>query len=205
MIAYVKGVVTHILQECVYVDVHDVGYRVYVPSSVRLSLVEGEETMLFTYTNVREDAMQLYGFSSMNEYDLFLMLISVSGIGPKVALNILSATTTEDFIFNVMSGDVKSLTILPGIGKKSAERLVLELKDKINSLGGDVKGKTPTTKKAQDLFEPVVGVKEEVLAGLMALGYGESEVVPVIDSIYDGTQEVSTLLRLVLAELGKAR
>lgn len=205
MIAYVKGIVTHILQECVYVDVHDVGYRVYVPSSVRLSLVEGEETMLFTYTNVREDAMQLYGFSSMSEYDLFLMLISVSGIGPKVALNILSATTTEDFIFNVMSGDVKSLTSLPGIGKKSAERLVLELKDKINSLGGDVKGKAPTTKKAKDLFAPVEGVQEEVLAGLMALGYSESEVMPVIESIYDGTQEVSTLLRLVLAELGKAR
>ena len=179
MIAYIKGVVTHRLLDLVYVNVHDVGYRVYVPSSVQSQLQVGEETCLFTYTNVREDAIQLYGFLTMEDYELFLLLISVSGVGPKLGLGILSAISPEHFVGLIISGDTKGLQKLPGIGKKSAERLVLE--------------------------QVPVGTTEEVLEALMALGYSAQEVQPVIQEVYDGTQEVPVLLKQVLAALGKGR
>ena len=203
MIAYIKGIVTHRLVEAVYVNVHDVGYRVYVPSSVQSQLQVGEETCLYTYTNVREDAIQLYGFLTIEDYELFLMLISVSGVGPKLGLGILSAISPDQFVGLIISGDTKGLQKLPGIGKKSAERLVLELKDKIESLG--IAGTFTPSGTITALVKAPVGVTEEVVEALMALGYSAQEVQPVVQDVYDGTQEVPELLKQVLAALGKGR
>lgn len=203
MIAYIKGIVTHRLVEAVYVNVHDVGYRVYVPSSVQNQLQVGEETCLYTYTNVREDAIQLYGFLTIEDYELFLMLISVSGVGPKLGLGILSAISPDQFVGLIISGDTKGLQKLPGIGKKSAERLVLELKDKIENLG--IVGTFTPSGSISALVKPPVGVTEEVIEALMALGYSAQEVQPVVQDVYDGTQEVPELLKQVLAALGKGR
>ena len=203
MIAYIKGIVTHRLMEAVYVNVHDVGYRVYVPSSVQSQLQVGEETCLYTYTNVREDAIQLYGFLTIEDYELFLMLISVSGVGPKLGLGILSAISPDQFVGLIISGDTKGLQKLPGIGKKSAERLVLELKDKIESLG--IAGTFTPGGTISALVKAPVGVTEEVVEALMALGYSAQEVQPVVQDVYDGTQEVPELLKQVLAALGKGR
>lgn len=203
MIAYIKGIVTHRLVDAVYVNVHDVGYRVYVPSSVQSQLQVGEETCLFTYTNVREDAIQLYGFLTIEDYELFLLLISVSGVGPKLGLGILSAISPDHFVGLIISGDTKGLQKLPGIGKKSAERLVLELKDKIESLG--IAGTFTPTGRISPVEQVPVGTTEEVLEALMALGYSAQEVQPVIQNVYDGTQEVPVLLKQVLAALGKGR
>lgn len=203
MIAYLKGIVTHRLVEAVYVNVHDVGYRVYVPSSVQSQLQVGEETCLYTYTNVREDAIQLYGFLTIEDYELFLMLISVSGVGPKLGLGILSAISPDQFVGLIISGDTKGLQKLPGIGKKSAERLVLELKDKIESLG--IAGTFTPSGTISALVKAPVGVTEEVVEALMALGYSAQEVQPVVQDVYDGTQEVPELLKQVLAALGKGR
>lgn len=203
MIAYIKGIVTHRLVEAVYVNVHDVGYRVYVPSSVQSHLQVGEETCLYTYTNVREDAIQLYGFLTIEDYELFLMLISVSGVGPKLGLGILSAISPDQFVGLIISGDTKGLQKLPGIGKKSAERLVLELKDKIESLG--IAGTFTPSGTISALVKAPVGVTEEVVEALMALGYSAQEVQPVVQDVYNGTQEVPELLKQVLAALGKGR
>lgn len=203
MIAYLKGIVTHRLVEAVYVNVHDVGYRVYVPSSVQSQLQVGEETCLYTYTNVREDAIQLYGFLTIEDYELFLMLISVSGVGPKLGLGILSAISPDQFVGLIISGDTKGLQKLPGIGKKSAERLVLELKDKIESLG--IAGTFTPGGTISALVKAPVGVTEEVVEALMALGYSAQEVQPVVQDVYDGTQEVPELLKQVLATFGKGR
>lgn len=189
--------------EAVYVNVHDVGYRVYVPSSVQSQLQVGEETCLYTYTNVREDAIQLYGFLTIEDYELFLMLISVSGVGPKLGLGILSAISPDQFVGLIISGDTKGLQKLPGIGKKSAERLVLELKDKIESLG--IAGTFTPGGTISTLVKAPVGVTEEVVEALMALGYSAQEVQPVVQDVYDGTQEVPELLKQVLAALGKGR
>ncbi len=203
MIAYIKGIVTHRLVEAVYVNVHDVGYRVYVPSSVQSQLQVGEETCLYTYTNVREDAIQLYGFLTIEDYELFLMLISVSGVGPKLGLGILSAISPDQFVGLIISSDTKGLQKLPGIGKKSAERLVLELKDKIESLG--IAGTFTPSGTISALVKAPVGVTEEVVEALMALGYSAQEVQPVVQDVYDGTQEVPELLKQVLVALGKGR
>ena len=203
MIAYIKGIVTHRLVEAVYVNVHDLGYRVYVPSSVQSQLQVGEETCLYTYTNVREDAIQLYGFLTIEDYELFLMLISVSGVGPKLGLGILSAISPDQFVGLIISGDTKGLQKLPGIGKKSAERLVLELKDKIESLG--IAGTFTPSGTISALVKAPVGITEEVVEALMALGYSAQEVQPVVQDVYDGTQEVPELLKQVLAALGKGR
>lgn len=203
MIAYIKGIVTHRLVEAVYVNVHDVGYRVYVPSSVQSQLQVGEEICLYTYMNVREDAIQLYGFLTIEDYELFLMLISVSGVGPKLGLGILSAISPDQFVGLIISGDTKGLQKLPGIGKKSADRLVLELKDKIESLG--IAGTFTPGGNISTLVKPPVGVTEEVIEALMALGYSTQEVQPVVQDVYDGTQEVPELLKQVLAVLGKGR
>ena len=203
MIAYIKGIVTHRLVEAVYVNVHDVGYRVYVPSSVQSHLQVGEETCLYTYTNVREDAIQLYGFLTIEDYELFLMLIAVSGVGPKLGLGILSAISPDQFVGLIISGDTKGLQKLPGIGKKSAERLVLELKDKIESLG--IAGTFTPSGTISALVKAPVGITEEVVEALMALGYSAQEVQPVVQDVYDGTQEVPELLKQVLAALGKGR
>ena len=201
MIGYVRGRVAEISVDTCFVDVHGVGYRVYISGETRARIAEGEEVRLYTYLNVREDAMQLYGFSSHDEYDLFLMLIGVSGIGPKVAQGILSGMSPTDFKIAVVSDDAASLVKLPGIGKKSADRLVLELKDKFVKAGFDaglVKGASPSA-------DVRGGVAGEVLAALSSLGYAEHEVADIVRAEDDGMKDVSSLLRAVLSAIGKRK
>lgn len=202
MIGYVRGVVTHLFKDACYVDVHGVGYRVYVPTTTRQLLVEGEESRLFTYLNVREDAMQLYGFSTEDEYELFILLISVSGIGPKVGLGILSGMTPEAFKLAILNGQVAQLTKLPGIGKKSAERLVLELKDKLAKM---TTISVNTVAAVQPIGITVGGLAGEAIDGLVALGYAQNEVETIVERLDDGTRDVPALIKAALAEIGKGR
>ena len=202
MIGYVRGVVTHLFKDACYVDVHGVGYRVYVPTTTRQLLVEGEESTLFTYLNVREDAMQLYGFSTEDEYELFILLISVSGIGPKVGLGILSGMTPEAFKLAILNGQVAQLTKLPGIGKKSADRLVLELKDKLAKM---TTISVNTVAAVQPIGITVGGPAGEAIDGLVALGYAQNEVETIVERLDDGTRDVPALIKTALAEIGKGR
>ncbi len=202
MIGYVRGVVTHLFKDACYVDVHGVGYRVYVPTTTRQLLVEGEESTLFTYLNVREDAMQLYGFSTEDEYELFILLISVSGIGPKVGLGILSGMTPEAFKLAILNGQVAQLTKLPGIGKKSADRLVLELKDKLAKM---TTISVNTVAAVQPIGITVGGPAGEAIDGLVALGYAQNEVETIVERLDDGTRDVPALIKAALAEIGKGR
>lgn len=202
MIGYVRGVVTHLFKDACYVDVHGVGYRVYVPTTTRQLLVEGEESTLFTYLNVREDAMQLYGFSTEDEYELFILLISVSGIGPKVGLGILSGMTPEAFKLAILNGQVAQLTKLPGIGKKSADRLVLELKDKLAKM---TTISVNTVAAVQPIGITVGGPAGEAIDGLVALGYAQNEVETIVERLDDATRDVPALIKATLAEIGKGR
>ncbi|MDY6294778.1 MAG: Holliday junction branch migration protein RuvA, partial [Schwartzia succinivorans] len=150
MIGFLRGRVAHLLADCCLLDVGGVGYRVYIASATRSRLHMGEEATLFTHLSVREDALTLYGFYSQEEYDIFQQLISVSGIGPKVALGILSAISVDKLCAAIHGQQLTVLTKLPGIGKKSAQRLILELKDKIAAGSGDI--------AADDVSDtPVVG------------------------------------------------
>ena len=131
MIGYLQGKVTFIASDFCFIDVHGVGYRVFISTSTRAQLKMNEEIKLFTYLSVREDAMLLYGFINQLEYDVFCKLISVSKIGPKAGLGLLSSLSSEKLIWAIQNKQVSLLTNAPGIGKKTAERIVLELKDKL--------------------------------------------------------------------------
>ncbi|MCH4167098.1 MAG: Holliday junction branch migration protein RuvA [Megasphaera sp.] len=200
MIGYIKGLVTHIFKDSCFVDVHGVGYRAYIPVSTIDTLTIGRETMLFTYMNVREDAIVLYGFATMDEYDLFMLLIGVNGVGPKVALGILSAGRPDGFRLAVHQKNMKVLTKLPGIGKKTAERIVLELHDKIGAVSDDSGDVLPDS----DSTVPQ-GIAAEALAALTSLGYTSQEVLPAIEAKAPQCQTVEELLKNVLRALGSGR
>lgn len=178
MIGSVKGRVAELANEyCLIETPGGVGYRIFMPSANLAALSIGSEVRVYTYTSVREDAILLFGFLSKQYYDLFVLLIGISGVGPKVALGILSAVKPDDFYMAVENRDMKALTKLPGIGKKTAERLLLELKDKISG-GSDV---------IDAVFYPQSDVPQnavgEAMEALQALGYSNSEIVPALKTV----------------------
>lgn len=175
MIGYLRGKILFLYTDYVLLDVHGVGYRVFIANSTRQKLRLHEEASLFIYTSVREDAIILYGFASQEEYDLFLQLISVSGIGPKVALGILSAITVEGLCRAIQNKQASILTKLPGIGKKSAERLILELKDKVAFAPEEEE--LLTIENEAEVGDDKIA---EATAALQALGYTQAEITPVI-------------------------
>ena len=201
MIGYVKGVITYILLDSCLVDVQGLGYRIYIPNSTREKLTVGEEILLFTYLHVREDALILYGFSTQEEYDIFILLIGINGIGPKVAVGILSAMPPREFRLAVQQKNIALLTKLPGIGKKTAERILLELQDKVGTLDFSETGITPV----DSIYLQPQGVVPEVLAALQGLGYSAQEVMPIIEQEQAQHTTVKTLLRAVLHALGTRR
>ena len=133
MISYIRGELCDIEEQKAIVDVNGVGYGIYMPQQA-LSLLPpmGQQVKIHTYLNIREDAMQLFGFLTKEDLNVFRLLIGVNGIGPKAGLNILSCLSPDELRFAVLSGDAKAISATPGIGKKTAEKLILELKDKLN-------------------------------------------------------------------------
>lgn len=201
MIGYVKGIVSHIFSNSCFIDVHGVGYRTYAPASTLDTLSVGREALLYTYMSVREDAILLYGFATQDEYDLFMLLIGVNGVGPKVALGILSADKADGFRLAVHNKDIKSLTKMPGVGRKTAERIVLELQDKIS-----FDGAAPSTDIGEG--QPpsgLSGLLSETVAALTGLGYSEQEVLPVAESHLSECETVEALLKATLKSLGSGR
>ncbi len=202
MIGYLKGVISHIFVNSCFIDVHGVGYRTYAPASTLDTLCVGQEAMLYTYMSVREDAIVLYGFATQDEYDLFMLLIGVNGVGPKVALGILSAGTADSFRLAVHQKDIKSLTKMPGIGKKTAERIVLELQDKLGPVASEDAGAADLGNSAAPGLADILA---ETLAALTSLGYSEQEVLPVAESHLAGCTTVEQLLKETLKALGSGR
>ena len=134
MISYIRGELAALEKEKVIVDVGGVGYGIYMPGQAMALLPPtGSEVKIHTYLNVREDAMQLFGFLTRDDLEIFKLLIGVSGIGPKGGLSILSKLSPDDLRYAVLAGDVKAISAAPGIGKKTAEKLIIELKDKLDS------------------------------------------------------------------------
>ena len=198
MIGFLRGKVAYLLADDCLLDVGGVGYRVTVSGMTRSKLRQGEQAMLLTYLSVREDALQLYGFATQEEYDVFLQLIGVSGIGPKVALGILSSTTVSGLCSAIANKQASLLTKLPGIGKKSAERLILELKDKLAFVG---------TGDGEEAFVEAAplgdGILDEAAAALASLGYTPAETAPVLKQL--GTcQTTEDAIRLALKKLSRS-
>jgi Holliday junction DNA helicase RuvA len=169
MIALLSGNILQKTPAQVILDVGGVGYRLLIPLSSFYSLPDEGPARFFVHTHVREDAIHLYGFLSPEEKNLFILLLSVSGIGPKLALNILSNIPAGDLRAALARGDVKQLSGLPGIGKKTAERLILELREKIPREAGQ-----PAAVSSAPPGTGVAGLREDALSALTNLGYKES-------------------------------
>lgn len=192
MIARLSGIliqksVTH----CV-VDVHGTGYSIVVPLSTFYELPEeNQPVVLHVHTHVRDDAINLYGFRTREEREIFQMMISVSGIGPKLAVNILSGIAAGELIRAVAGENLKRLTGIPGVGKKTAERMILELKDKAAKLDRD------EVSAGRVAVKPGEQVKEDALSALVNLGYKGSAVKDAVDRIMKEAPEPLSLDRLL--------
>lgn len=186
MISYVKGELIAIETEKVIVDVGGIGYGIYMPGqSMGLLPSIGEEVKLHTYLNVREDAMQLFGFLTRDDLEVFKLVIGVSGIGPKGGLSILSELSPDDLRFAVLANDAKAITKAPGIGRKTAEKLIIELKDKLkieDVLEQRMAGVQGTVEIAQQSE-----VQSEAVQALVALGYGSTESMKAVKKVLPGT------------------
>ncbi len=199
MIALLTGVIAHKSPDHIILDVHGVGYRVHIPFSTYYELPEeGGTATLHIHTSVREDAILLYGFRTRLEKSFFQLLIAVSGIGPKLARDILSNIQPGPLAQALAQGDLAKLSAIPGIGKKTAERLVLELKDKVGKL--DLSS-IPAVDARQI---PVDDVAEDVMSALLNLGYKEPQVRKALAGL-DSTGGVSVegLLKQALKTLMK--
>ncbi len=179
MIGSLKGSVGCLATDyCIVETAGGVGYRVFMPAAHLAQLTQGAAVRVYVHTAVREDAIILYGFLSQEYYDLFELLLTVSGVGPKLALGILSAVKPDAFYLAVQGRDIKVLTKLPGIGKKTAERMLLELKDKVGA-AADAGAEGAGAAAAGS------GAVAEAMEALASLGYTNSEIVPVIKQIAD--------------------
>ena len=197
MFAHFDGVVAEKTADSIVLDVNGVGYLLLV-SGATLSMAPavGERMKLYASLSVREDAMELFGFYSREEKAMYERLKGVSGIGSRTALQILSAMSVRDLSLALVSGDASALTRVPGIGKKTAQRLVLELKDKVedSQLTGSGAGVSPRSASA--------GPEGEAVAALVALGYSASEAAKAVSRVAGQTDKVDELIFLALKGLG---
>lgn len=182
MIAFVKGIIDDIAVDNVIIDVGGIGYNVRISSDTAARLPGiGERVKLYTYTCVREDAFLLYGFLSRNDLEIFKKCITVNGIGPKGALAILSVMDADSLRFAIMSGDTKAISKAPGIGAKTAERLILDLKDKIKIDDTMIEREIAATAAGNALTD--TPQKQEAVAALVSLGYGQAESMKAVNAI----------------------
>ena len=193
MIASLQGIIDAISKDSMIVNVNGIGFKLSVPTSVLSELgAVGREVKLYTHMHVREDDLSLYGFSSVDELRLFETLISVSGLGPKTAMGMLSAMSADQLAMAIASGSVEMLTTIPGIGKKTADRLILELKDKV----GGVMISTPAGKAAQE--------NTDVVTALVSLGYTVVETTRAVNALPTGQKlKLEEKIKLALQYLGK--
>lgn len=205
MIAFVNGILDEKRDLLAVIDVGGVGYNVNISAYTADRLPsKGEAVKLYTYMSVREDAMNLYGFLTRDELDFFKLLISISGIGPKGGQAILSVMTPDDLRFAILSGDSKAISKAPGVGKKTAERLVLELKDKISN-DDIVMGRAGGS---GDNSFPAGGddtSQSEAVEALVSLGYGLSEASKAVRTVISAgdvnADDTEAILKLALKEL----
>ena len=180
MYDYIKGQIVDISEDNLVLECNNIGYNIRIPLSVAQRLPGiGASVKIYTYTSVREDAFQLFGFLSKDDLEIYRKLIAVNGIGPKGALSILSAMSADDLRFAILSGDAKAISKSPGIGNKSAERIILELKDKVHLMREDVLDSPVSAADVQSGSEAL----NEALEAMTALGYSPSEALKALRQI----------------------
>jgi Holliday junction DNA helicase RuvA len=202
MIGYLKGEIAEVKDSYTVVDVGGIGYEVFMPTSALMRLPSrGSIVKIYTYMHVREDAISLYGFLTKEDLNMFKLLINVSGIGPKGALSILSSISADEIRFAVLSEDVKTLAKAPGIGNKTAGKLILELKDKFGleeAFEQRLANNTTGIATGSSYF----GKREEAVQALIVLGYSGTDAAKIVSSI-EITEDmtVEDILKLCLKKL----
>ena len=193
MIASLEGIIDAVSKDSLIVNVNGIGFKVTVTTSVLSEMgITGREVKLYTHFHIREDDMSLFGFGSLDELKLFETLISVSGLGPKTGMAMLSAMSADQVAMAIASGSVEILTTIPGIGKKTADRLILELKDKV----GGVMISSPAGKAAQE--------NADVVSALVSLGYSVQETTKAVNALPSGKKlTLENKVKLALQYLGK--
>lgn len=189
MIRYLRGILTEAGETEIVVEVQGIGYAVNVPASMMGNLPElGEQMKVYTYFSVREDAMQLFGFLSGEDLEMFKLLISVNGIGPKAGLGIMGSMSAEDIRFAVMSEDVKTISRAPGIGPKTAKKVILELKDKIDleemvvrAVGPEIQGNASADMGTGTGNQSAV--VQDAIEALVVLGYPKTDAARAVRSV----------------------
>ena len=197
MISYIKGELAEILPDVIVVEANGIGYNIYVPGSVHGELPSvGSEVKIYTYMNVKEDECSLYGFLTRDDLSMFKMLICVNGIGPKAALGALSNITADDLRFAVLADDVAAIKALPGIGPKTAQKIIIELKDKL---------------KLDDVFESALSKNKkadnnsnDAVEALVSLGYSSKDALVAVKEVEDiENKDSETVLKEALKKLAK--
>lgn len=190
MIAYIKGILTDVREDGIVVETGSIGYNIQVPGNLIGNLPGiGSEVKIHTYTHVREDAFLLYGFLTRDDLDIFKKCITVSGIGPKGALAILSVMDADSLRFAIISGDAKAIAKAPGVGARTAERLILELKDKVKIedtlVGREVAAGSRLDVADNETASGINGMKNDAVQALVALGYSSTEALKAVNKIED--------------------
>lgn len=200
MIQYIKGTLADMDEESVTIDNHGIGYQVFISGQTFEYLPEiGAELKMYIYFQVKEDGLALFGFLTKDDLRVFKLLISVNGVGPKGALAILSVLTPDDLRFAVIADDAKAISKAPGIGAKTAQRVVLELKDKLK-LEDAFAPKDKLVKNP--VIEQEKGVRQEALLALTSLGYSASEATSVLSGIeITPDSDVEAILKLALKNM----
>ena len=198
MFYHIKGIVTELEPGLAVIDCAGVGYALNVSTNTLASLKSGESAKLYISESIGETNFDLYGFITKGEKRCFEMLTSVSGIGPKAAMSILSYNSPESLALAIMSEDVKALTVAPGIGKKIAQRVILELKDKISKETGGIEFKTPiAVQTAGD------STMNDVMTALAVLGYSSADVAPALSRIDSAGMNAEQIIKAVLKQMVK--
>ncbi len=194
MIGYIKGEVAAIYEDRIVLECAGIGYNIYMPST-GLEFIDdiGSEVRIYTYLSVREDAMLLYGFLTKDDLDIFKLLITVNGIGPKGALAILSVMTADQLKFAIASGDSALISKAPGVGPKTAQRVILDLKDRIDTVDAFMN----TTREGGKVSGALDDVRAEASLALVALGYSQADSNRAVRAVEDA-DDVETVLKQAL-------
>ncbi len=191
MIGRIQGNLITIDDNRLLVDVHGIGYELEVTAAALAKVVVGVDLELYTHFTVREDAQILYGFANQAERDLFRVLIRVNGVGPKMAIGLLSGMGTNEFAHSIMAQNVAALVQLPGVGKKTAERLVVEMKDKVAQW-------IDTESLRPDRTEEKTGFQNEAEKALVSLGYKPQEASRLVNSVFRASMSIEEIVKAAL-------
>lgn len=199
MIAFVRGTAVDMTENSVIVEAGGIGYEIYMTGTDLSQIHMGEEVKIHTYFNVREDAMQLYGFRSKDDLQMFKLLLGVNGVGPKAAVGVLARITADELRFAILSDDVKTLSKAPGIGKKTAQKLILELKDKMKLEDAFELKLAHEQEKAVAGLGEISDGRQEAVEALVALGYSSTDALRAVRKVTDvAPDDVEGLLKAAL-------